>query len=41
MFEIGLAKSGGLLLPRSGDLAFSFLDVAWRTVQHYGVEIDG
>lgn len=41
MFEIGLAKSGGLLLPSSADLAFSFLDVAWRTVQHYGVEING
>lgn len=41
MFEIGLAKSGGLLLPGAADLAFSFLDVAWRTVQHYGVEING
>ena len=41
MFEIGLAKAGGVLVPSSPDLAFSFLDVAWRSIQHYGVEIDG
>lgn len=41
MFEVGLAKSGGLLLPRDPNVAFSFLDVAWRTIQHYGVEVNG
>lgn len=41
MFEIGLAKAGGVLLPSSPDLAFNLLDVAWRSIQHYGVEIDG
>lgn len=41
MFEIGVAKSGSLLLPTSADLAFSFLAVEWRTIQHYGVEIQG
>lgn len=41
MFEIGLAKSGGLPLPASADLPFLFLDVKWRTIQHYGVEVEG
>lgn len=38
-FEIGLVRAGGLLIPRDPDLAFWFLDVHWRTIQHYGVEI--
>lgn len=41
MFEIGVAKAGGLVLPSNPDLAFEFLDVRWRTIQHYGVEFDG
>ncbi|WP_345774305.1 helix-turn-helix domain-containing protein [Rhodococcus pyridinivorans] len=41
MFEIGIAKSGGLLLPANPDLVYEFLDVRWRTIQHYGVEVDG
>jgi transposase InsO family protein len=41
MFEIGVAKTGGLLLPANRDLAYEFLDVRWRTIQHYGVEVDG
>ena len=41
MIEIGVAKSGGLLLPANPDLAYEFLDVRWRTIQHYGVEVDG
>ncbi|GAB96620.1 putative transposase [Kineosphaera limosa NBRC 100340] len=41
MFEIGLAKTGGLPVPSSPDLPFLFLDVKWRTIQHYGVEVDG
>lgn len=41
MFEIGLAKTGGLMVPSHPDLPFLFLDVAWRTVQHYGVEVEG
>ncbi|QUW18189.1 transposase [Agrococcus sp. Marseille-Q4369] len=41
MFEVGLAKTGGLYIPTDPDLPFLFLDVAWRTIQHYGVEIDG
>jgi transposase InsO family protein len=41
MFEIGLARSGSLTLPARQDLVYEFLDVAWRTIQHYGVEING
>lgn len=40
-FEIGLTRTGGLLIPRDPDLAFWFLDVHWRTIQHYGVEVRG
>lgn len=41
MFEIGVAKFGCLLLPSSPDLAYEFLDVRWRMIHHYGVEVDG
>lgn len=41
MFQAGLAKTGGLLLPENRQTAFSFLEVKWRTIQHYGVEVDG
>ncbi|MCM3660375.1 transposase [Georgenia satyanarayanai] len=41
MFARGMAAAGVLRLPASQDLRMEFLDVAWRTIQHYGVEIDG
>ncbi|WP_337249831.1 helix-turn-helix domain-containing protein [Rhodococcus ruber] len=41
MFEIGVAKSGGVLLPSNPDLAYEFLEVRWRMIHHYGVEVDG
>ena len=41
MFEIGIARAGTLTVPRRPGLAYEFLDVAWRTIQHYGVEING
>ena len=41
MFARGSAAAGVLRLPASDDLRMEFLDVAWRTIQHYGVEIDG
>lgn len=41
MFEAGLAKTGGIFLPENRQTAFSFLEVQWRTIQHYGVEVDG
>ncbi|WP_280494877.1 transposase [Nocardia farcinica] len=41
MFAVGVAKSGLLRIPAAPELVFEFLRVAWRTIQHYGVEIDG
>ncbi|MGW1929273.1 Mu transposase C-terminal domain-containing protein [Streptomyces sp. NPDC001919] len=40
MFEHGVARAGYIEAPRDPDLAFEFLQTKWRTVQHYGVEID-
>ncbi|NIY70643.1 transposase [Streptomyces malaysiensis] len=39
-FEHGIARAGYIEVPRDPDLAFEFLPTKWRTVQHYGVEID-
>lgn len=41
MFEHGLASAGYLEAPRDRDLAYEFLPVEKRTIQHYGVEIGG
>jgi len=41
MLARGIATAGVLRLPASDDLRMEFLDVAWRSIQHYGVEIDG
>lgn len=41
MFEHGLARAGYIEAPRDPDLAYEFLAVERRTVQHYGVEIRG
>ncbi|GAB1815919.1 transposase [Mycobacterium sp. MUNTM1] len=40
MFEHGLARAGYLEAPRDPCLAYQFLPVVWRTIQHYGFEID-
>jgi hypothetical protein len=40
MFEHGLARAGYIEAPRDPCLAYQFLQVAWRTVQHYGVQIN-
>ncbi|MHA7957306.1 helix-turn-helix domain-containing protein [Streptomyces sp. L500] len=40
MFEHGMARAGYIEVPRDRDLAFEFLPTKWRTIQHYGVEID-
>ncbi|WP_438272457.1 hypothetical protein [Streptomyces bobili] len=40
MLEHGMARAGYIDVPRDPDLAFEFLATKWRTVQHYGVEID-
>lgn len=41
MFEAGLARTGRLSVPSHPGLVFDFLPTAWRTVQHYGVEVHG
>ena len=40
-FEIGVARAGQMLVPARADLVYDFLPVAWRTIQHYGVELYG
>lgn len=40
-FEIGVARAGRMLVPARADIAYDFLPVEWRTVQHYGVELYG
>jgi transposase InsO family protein len=41
MFALGWVAAGGLFLPSHRELVYEFLRVEWRTIQHYGVEIDG
>jgi transposase InsO family protein len=41
MFSHGIARAGYIEVPRDADLAFEFLKVEWRTIQHYGVEFGG
>lgn len=41
MYEIGVAKAGLLRIPRSPELVYDFLPVSYRTIQHYGVEVNG
>jgi Mu transposase, C-terminal len=40
-FGHGVARAGRIEVPRDGHLALDLLPVRWRTIQHYGVEIDG
>jgi hypothetical protein len=40
MFDHGIARAGYIEAPRDPTLAYQFLRVEWRTIQHYGVEID-
>lgn len=41
MFAHGVARAGHLQIPVRADMVFDFLQVEWRTIQHYGVEIGG
>ena len=41
MFARGIAAAGRIRLPARQDLIHDFLEVEWRSIQHYGVEIDG
>ncbi len=38
MFDYGMSRVGAMQLPASADIAYDFLPVVWRTIQHYGVE---
>jgi hypothetical protein len=38
---MGVARAGRMLVPARPDLAYDFLAVEWRTIQHYGVELHG
>ncbi|MDT3444004.1 Mu transposase C-terminal domain-containing protein [Pseudofrankia sp. BMG5.37] len=40
-FSHGVARAGRIDLPADATLALQLLPVRWRTIQHYGVEIDG
>ena len=40
-FEMGVVRAGRMLVPARPDLAYDFLPVEWRTIQHYGVELHG
>jgi transposase InsO family protein len=39
MFEHGMARAGYIEAPRAPDLAYEFLNMQWRTIQHYGVDL--
>lgn len=41
MFEHGIARAGYIEVPRDPDLGYEFLEVEWRTLQHYGFEVHG
>lgn len=41
MLAGGIARAGRLYIPARPDLLLDLLPVAWRTIQHYGVEING
>lgn len=41
MFAIGVGKAGLLRIPATPELAYDFLPVAARTIQNYGVEVNG
>lgn len=41
MFEHGIARAGYIEAPRDPDLAYEFLNMQWRVIQHYGVDLGG
>jgi transposase InsO family protein len=41
MLTIGVASAGMLRIPAAPELALDFLPVAARTIQHYGIEVNG
>jgi hypothetical protein len=40
MFQHGMERAGYIEVPRDPHLGYEFLATRWRTIQHYGVEID-
>ncbi len=40
MLEEGIARAGFVYAPPNSDLYYELLPTAWRTIQHYGVEIN-
>ncbi|MEQ4305597.1 Mu transposase C-terminal domain-containing protein [Plantactinospora sp. B6F1] len=41
MFTIGVGRAGLLRIPATAQLTLDFLPVVARTIQHYGVEVNG
>jgi hypothetical protein len=41
MFAVGVGRAGLLRIPATPELAYDFLPVVGRTIQHYGVEVNG
>ncbi|MET7810526.1 Mu transposase C-terminal domain-containing protein [Streptomyces sp. NPDC005395] len=41
MLRIGLHRAGRLRMPATAELAFEFLQIKPRTIQHYGLDVDG
>jgi len=41
MFSHGVARAGYVMVPPDPDLVYEFLQVVWRNVHHYGVEVGG
>lgn len=41
MFAHGMARAGYIEVPRDPHLGLEFLETSWRTIQPYGVEIEG
>jgi len=41
MFNRGIEFSGLLRLPAAEDLRYELMEVQWRKIHHYGVDIDG
>jgi transposase InsO family protein len=41
MWDLTAARTGSLNFPARPDMVYDFLPVAWRTIQHYGVEVNG
>jgi transposase InsO family protein len=41
MHQAGVARAGLLRIPATPELAYDFLQVEYRTIQHYGIEVGG